>query len=100
MIGRKEERAYIQRALDSTRPEFIALYGRRRVGKTYLIKEFFNDSFSFYSTGVQNCNTRQQLKIFREALVKYGDEDKTIRIPSGSRRRFAAYYRKNNNRYS
>lgn len=78
MIGRKEEIDYLNHLLDSKRPEFLAVYGRRRVGKTYLIKEFFNNSFSFYTTGVQKGNTKQQLRIFREALVKYGDQTKTI----------------------
>jgi len=78
MIGRKEEIGILDDCVKSNRPEFLALYGRRRIGKTYLIKEYFNNSFSFYATGVQNCNTRQQLRIFKEALVKYGDKDKTI----------------------
>lgn len=37
----------------SKRPEFVVVYGRRRVGKTYLIREFFNRSFSFYATGLK-----------------------------------------------
>ena len=78
MVGRREEIATLMDCVNSGRPEFIAVYGRRRVGKTYLVKEFFDDTFSFYSTGVQNVNTKQQLRIFREALVKYGDEEKTI----------------------
>ncbi len=78
MIGRKDEIQTIENCLLSKRPEFLAVYGRRRVGKTFLIKEFFDNSFSFYATGVQNVNNRQQLKLFKEALVKYGDETKTI----------------------
>ncbi|MBQ9200255.1 MAG: ATP-binding protein [Lachnospiraceae bacterium] len=78
MVGRKEEISILEDLLDSNKPEFLALYGRRRIGKTYLIKEFFNDSFSFYATGVQNVNTKQQLRVFKEALVKYGDNTKTI----------------------
>ena len=78
MIGRKEETEILEDLLSSRKPEFLALYGRRRIGKTYLIKEFFNDSFSFYATGVQNCNTKQQLRVFKEALDKYGDKKNTI----------------------
>ena len=78
MIGRKEETEILEDLLSSSKPEFLALYGRRRIGKTYLIKEFFNDSFSFYATGVQNCNTKQQLRVFKEALDKYGDKKNTI----------------------
>lgn len=78
MVGRKEECLVLEDAVNSGRPEFLALYGRRRVGKTYLVKEYFKDSFSFYATGVHGCNTRQQLKIFKEALVKYGDATQTV----------------------
>ena len=78
MIGRKEEISTLVDCINSKRPEFIAIYGRRRVGKTYLVKEFFRDNFSFYATGVQNKKTGQQLRIFKESLVKYGDKIKTI----------------------
>ena len=78
MIGRKEEQEVLRDCLASPRPEFLAMYGRRRVGKTYLIREFFNDCFSFYATGVPNLNTRKQLRIFNESLLKYGSTDKTI----------------------
>ena len=78
MIGRKEEITALEDCLNSPRPEFLAVYGRRRVGKTYLIKEYFNDTFSFYSTGVYGSNTHQQLRAFKEALIKYGDDQKAI----------------------
>ena len=73
MIGRKKEIETLEDCLNSGRPEFLALYGRRRVGKTFLIKEFFHDSFSFYATGVKGLNRRQQLKVFKESLNRYGD---------------------------
>ncbi|MBQ7487465.1 MAG: ATP-binding protein, partial [Clostridia bacterium] len=78
MVGREEEQASIQDCMHSGRPEFVAVYGRRRVGKTYLIREFFQGRFSFYATGVPRTNTRQQLRCFKEALVEYGDDVKTI----------------------
>ncbi|MBQ9334652.1 MAG: ATP-binding protein [Lachnospiraceae bacterium] len=78
MIGRKEEIHMLDNALSSGRPEFVAIYGRRRVGKTYLIKEYFNNTFSFYATGVQNTNTKQQLRLFYEALKKNGDQSSSI----------------------
>ena len=37
MIGREREKAELQRCMDSDRLEFIIVYGRRRVGKTYLV---------------------------------------------------------------
>lgn len=78
MIGRKDEISTLQECLESRRPEFLVVYGRRRVGKTYLVKEFFNDGFAFYATGVAKLNTRKELKVFNEALVKYGSTKKTI----------------------
>ena len=56
----------------SGRPEFIAVYGRRRVGKTYLIKEYFNQNFAFYTTGVTDLNMKGQLKTFYGQLREYG----------------------------
>lgn len=78
MVGRKEEINILEELLGSGRPEFLALYGRRRVGKTYLIKEFFNDTFSFYATGLQKSDRKQQLRAFKESLLKYGDTERTV----------------------
>ena len=43
IIGRKEELQELQRLYESDRPEFVAVYGRRRVGKTFLVREMFRD---------------------------------------------------------
>ncbi|MBP5640759.1 MAG: ATP-binding protein [Victivallales bacterium] len=47
MIGRKSEQEMLLRALSSDESEFVAVYGRRRVGKTYLVRETFDDDFAF-----------------------------------------------------
>ena len=52
IIGRKNEQDVLAQAMESQKPEFIVVYGRRRVGKTYLIKEFFNNQFAFYALGI------------------------------------------------
>ena len=78
IIGRKNEISVLESCLESKRPEFIAVYGRRRVGKTYLIREYFHDNFSFYATGVPNAKTREQLKTFNECLKEYGASEKNI----------------------
>ncbi len=78
IIGRKNETDLLDVCLASGRPEFMVVYGRRRVGKTYLIRQYFNQSFSFYATGVANLNTRGQLRAFNESLIDYGCEDRTI----------------------
>lgn len=78
LVGRKKEQDLLLQCLNSKRPEFLVVYGRRRIGKTYLIKEFFNYFFSFYATGVANANTRSQLRLFNEALQEYGCSEKKI----------------------
>lgn len=62
--------------IESERPEFIAIYGRRRVGKTYLVKEYFNNQFSFYATGLSEEKTKSQLKAFHESLMAYGSKER------------------------
>lgn len=78
IIGRAEETDVIRTCISSNMPEFLAIYGRRRVGKTYLIKEFFNNSFSFYATGVPEGNMRMQLKVFNDELIRYGSGERSI----------------------
>ncbi|MDR1800779.1 MAG: ATP-binding protein [Lachnospiraceae bacterium] len=76
MIGRKREIALLKKYENSVEPEFIVVYGRRRVGKTYLIKELFEDRFFFYATGVLKANMAEQLKQFEESLREFGIENK------------------------
>ena len=52
IIGREYEIAELQRLKESKSPELVAVYGRRRVGKTFLVREFFQNQFAFYHTGV------------------------------------------------
>ena len=78
IIGRKRETDTLQICLDSGRPEFAVVYGRRRVGKTYLIRKYFNNGFSFYATGLAKEKTRGQLRGFHESLQRYGCEEKKI----------------------
>ena len=78
IVGRKVEQDKLEQCILSGRPEFVVVYGRRRVGKTFLIKEYFNNAFSFYSTGLLDGKTRSQLKAFNEALGEYGDAEKNI----------------------
>ncbi len=72
MIGRREEQEELLEAYHSGKPEFIALYGRRRVGKTFLVRSLFEKEFAFHVTGMANSGTRTQLDNFREALADYG----------------------------
>ena len=74
IIGREREQYLLSQYVESEKPEFIAIFGRRRVGKTFLIKEYFNYKFAFYFSGVENTDKLQQLENFNTALRKYGNE--------------------------
>lgn len=78
IIGRKNEQMILQDCLDSKKSEFVVVYGRRRVGKTYLIKEFFDNRFSFYSTGVDNVKMSEELNYFNDSLMEYGSTESEV----------------------
>jgi AAA+ ATPase superfamily predicted ATPase len=68
IIGRDKEKATLIACYESNKSEFVALYGRRRVGKTYLVKSLFSDSFVFYATGVLKGDKDAQLQMFNAEL--------------------------------
>ena len=74
MVGRIKEISELTRLYESTESEFVAVYGRRRVGKTYLVRETFADRFAFHHTGLPNAVKRQQLIHFRKLLIAAGYE--------------------------
>lgn len=78
IIGRKWEKDHLMQCFQSKRPEFVVVYGRRRVGKTYLIREFFHKQFSFYATGLTDEKMKGQLRGFQASLNAYGYEDKSM----------------------
>ncbi|MCC8113390.1 MAG: AAA family ATPase [Bacteroidales bacterium] len=72
LIGRKSEQQQLKDALQSDKSEFVVVYGRRRVGKTYLVREVLGDSFTFVYTGIKKITNSQQIKIFTRNLEKQG----------------------------
>ena len=68
MIGRTKEIDLLKKTLISKRPELIAVIGRRRVGKTYLIRTFFEDQIDFEIVGLRDGNMEQQLRNFAYSL--------------------------------
>lgn len=72
LIGRDEERKELLSLLEKDESQFCAVYGRRRVGKTYLVKETFENNFTFFHTGVANAKREEQLVEFRESLRQAG----------------------------
>lgn len=71
LIGRERERTELQRCLESNRSELVIVYGRRRVGKTFLIEEIFNQCFDFKYVGAHGMSTRRQLSNFHKVLNTY-----------------------------
>ncbi|MCD2423115.1 ATP-binding protein [Niabella pedocola] len=70
IIGRSEEQKILNRLLASGRPELIAVYGRRRVGKTYLIRALFKKEMVFEMSGIHDAALTDQLRNFSIALGK------------------------------
>ncbi|MGM9687266.1 MAG: hypothetical protein ACI3YI_13745 [Bacteroidaceae bacterium] len=62
IIGRDEEQRELHEAYESEYSEFAVVYGRRRVGKTFLVRETFNYNFTFEHSGVAKGNMRVQLR--------------------------------------
>ena len=78
MIGRTEEKRQLQSLIDEDESQFFAVYGRRRIGKTYLVRESFGHQFTFQHTGISNLSIRNesrkqaQLDKFAESLAEAG----------------------------
>lgn len=81
IVGRKREIEELERLYNSDRPEFVAVYGRRRVGKTFLIKQALKDKFTFQHTGVSPVDQEDeknrintQLESFYYSMLNHGLE--------------------------
>ena len=78
IIGRKQESKELLDLYKENKPVFAVIYGRRRVGKTFLVRELFQDKMSFYHTGLSPYELsgqkimEQQLTSFYSSLVRYG----------------------------
>ena len=72
MIGRKSEQGELARMYESDESEFVAIYGRRRVGKTYLVRETFDGQFTFQHSGLAKGGMKRQLANFAVSLKSFG----------------------------
>ncbi|MEP7143042.1 MAG: ATP-binding protein [Ferruginibacter sp.] len=68
LVGREPEKEILSRMLDSPEAELIAVFGRRRVGKTFLIRSVFEKRMLFEFTGIHNASLNEQLQNFSLAL--------------------------------
>uniref|UniRef100_UPI00402A5420 AAA family ATPase n=1 Tax=Segatella hominis TaxID=2518605 RepID=UPI00402A5420 len=71
LIGRKLEQAKLQACMESERSEFVVVYGRRRIGKTFLVRRFFRDNYAFSFVGKHEMGREQQLTEFAKELMRY-----------------------------
>ena len=74
LVGRTEYLKTFHEWYQSEKSEFVAVFGRRRVGKTFLIRNAFEGKFTFQVTGLSNAGLAQQLTNFNLALRKVPPE--------------------------
>jgi len=72
LVGREQEIEELQQAYDSDESRFVAIFGRRRIGKTYLVREVFHDRFAFAYSGMAKASTKEQLQRFYLSLKDHG----------------------------
>ena len=73
-IGREAEVASLKQYAESAESEFVVIYGRRRVGKTFLVREAFDYRFTFSHTGMESGSMSDQLEAFHSSLIDQGME--------------------------
>ena len=82
IIGRKKEILILQEALESNEAEMVAVLGRRRIGKTFLISSAYKENIVFEISGSQSTSTNQQLRNFRDELKNFSGNKLALEIPS------------------
>ena len=78
IIGREREIKRLDKVMEETESQLVIVYGRRRVGKTFLINEYFDNRYDFKFTGSFNQSKREQLKNFILELNRYTRETHDI----------------------
>lgn len=83
IVGRKKEISLLEKVYVSKEAEFVVVFGRRRVGKTYLIREFFKQKKCqfFHATGLQKGNVKVQIKKFTEVLSETFFDNVPVKVP-------------------
>ena len=82
IIGRKNELETLERMHNSRKSEFVILYGRRRVGKTFLVNQYFTGRFTFSMTALANSSTQKQLNNFYGSFMAWAPEPVNAEGPS------------------
>ena len=76
LIGRKKERKLLQDIFHDESSHFLAIYGRRRVGKTFLIREAYGYRFAFQHAGLSGASLKEQIYAFMSSLKDAGYQTK------------------------
>ncbi|MCB0579677.1 MAG: AAA family ATPase [Phaeodactylibacter sp.] len=82
LVGRKREREILVEALQSDEPEMVAVIGRRRVGKTFLVKQVYEEHILFEVTGLQDGDLKKQLANFSFALSRHSGSRIPLKTPA------------------
>jgi uncharacterized protein len=82
LIGREEEQKILLEALASDRSELVAVFGRRRVGKTYLVKHVYQEHLTFEIKGLENSSNIKQLRYFVRQIAAYDQSPVPVKNPS------------------
>ena len=72
IIGREKELQLLHDAYNDEYSQFVVVYGRRRVGKTFLVREAFNYKFTFQHAGIAKAPKSVQLEEWKNSLTKHG----------------------------
>lgn len=72
IVGREKEQKLLREAYSDEYSQFVVVYGRRRVGKTFLVRETFNYKFTFQHSGIADMPKHTQLEEWKKSLQKHG----------------------------
>ena len=75
MIGRYSEARYLLEMAEKEDAQLVAVYGRRRVGKTYLVRQVLGKKMLFEHTGLYHVSLNEQLEAFRDSMLRCGARD-------------------------
>lgn len=70
ILGRNKEKEILQSCYESKESQLVIITGRRRIGKSFLINQYFDDSFAFKLVGDKKLNKKEQLFNFRQELQR------------------------------
>ncbi|RYY00829.1 MAG: ATP-binding protein [Gammaproteobacteria bacterium] len=90
IIGRRDEIEVLKSAINSKEAELIAIFGRRRIGKTYLIRNYYGDRIAFELTGMNNGTLNAQLLQFSKSLQQATNAPLPLVTPESWASAFAA----------